>query len=85
MFFFQVEKLDELVTKMAGFEKRFMVTGQTYPRKVDYNVLAGLSGLGATIHKVCCLLFDQFILTSIRILEITRELEILSFYYACFH
>ena len=51
--FDQVEKLDELVTKMAGFEKRFMVTGQTYPRKVDYNILAGISGLGATIHKVC--------------------------------
>lgn len=38
---------------MAGFEKRFMVTGQTYPRKVDYNILAGIGGLGATIHKVC--------------------------------
>jgi len=37
---------------MAGFERRFMVTGQTYPRKVDYNVLAGVSGLGVTIHKV---------------------------------
>ena len=54
--FDQVEKLDKLVTKMAGFEKRFMVTGQTYPRKVDYNILAGISGLGATIHKVCVIL-----------------------------
>jgi len=62
----KVEKLDELVTKMAGFEKRFMVTGQTYPRKVDYNVLAGLSGLGATIHKIC---------TDIRLLASMKEIE----------
>lgn len=44
--------MDELVTKLAGFKSGFSVTGQTYPRKVDYNILAALGGMGASIHKV---------------------------------
>ena len=30
----------------------FIVTGQTYSRKVDLNVLSALGGLGASVHKV---------------------------------
>ena len=30
----QVKKLDQLVTKKAGFSRSYMVTGQTYTRKV---------------------------------------------------
>lgn len=37
---------------MAGFEKHYAVTGQTYSRKVDIEVLNALSSLGATVHKV---------------------------------
>ena len=48
----KVKRLDALVTKMAGFEKYYAVTGQTYSRKVDVECLNALSSLGATIHKV---------------------------------
>jgi adenylosuccinate lyase len=47
-----VKQLDALVTKMAGFEKHYAVTGQTYSRKVDIECLNVLSSLGATVHKV---------------------------------
>ena len=30
----QVKRLDQLVTKKAGFSRSYMVTGQTYTRKV---------------------------------------------------
>jgi adenylosuccinate lyase len=30
-----VKRLDETITKMAGFEKSFMLCGQTYTRKSD--------------------------------------------------
>lgn len=48
----KVRQLDALVTKMAGFEKYYSVTGQTYSRKVDIECLNVLSSLGATVHKV---------------------------------
>ncbi|XP_011641494.2 adenylosuccinate lyase-like [Pogonomyrmex barbatus] len=48
----KVKQLDALVTKMAGFEKYYTVTGQTYSRKVDIECLNVLSSLGATVHKV---------------------------------
>lgn len=48
----KVKQLDILVTRMAGFEKRYTVTGQTYSRKVDVECLNVLSSLGATVHKV---------------------------------
>ena len=41
---------------MAGFKSSYSVTGQTYSRKVDLIVLSALAGLGATIHKVSCVL-----------------------------
>jgi adenylosuccinate lyase len=48
----KVKKLDKLVTKDAGFEKSYGVTGQTYSRRVDCDVMAALAGLGASCHKV---------------------------------
>lgn len=48
----KVKQLDVLVTKMAGFEKYYSVTGQTYSRKVDVECLNVLASLGATVHKV---------------------------------
>lgn len=48
----KVKKLDELVTKAAGFKKAYKVTGQTYSRKVDIECVTVLSSLGATVHKV---------------------------------
>ena len=48
----KVEKLDELVTKISGFQYAYPVTGQTYSRKIDIDVLAPLASLGATAHKI---------------------------------
>jgi adenylosuccinate lyase len=36
----KVRELDKMVTKKMGFEKRFMVTGQTYDRKIDSEISA---------------------------------------------
>ncbi|XP_018313721.1 adenylosuccinate lyase isoform X2 [Mycetomoellerius zeteki] len=62
----KVKQLDALVTKMAGFEKHYPVTGQTYSRKVDIECLNVLSSLGATVHKIC---------TDIRLLANMKEIE----------
>ncbi|XP_075039103.1 adenylosuccinate lyase [Mixophyes fleayi] len=62
----KVEELDKLVTSMAGFKRAYIVTGQTYSRKVDVEVLSVLASLGATVHKIC---------TDIRLLANLKELE----------
>ncbi|XP_043251571.1 adenylosuccinate lyase isoform X2 [Colletes gigas] len=62
----KVKQLDRLVTKMAGFEKHYSVTGQTYTRKVDLECLNALSSLGSTVHKVC---------SDIRLLANMKEVE----------
>ncbi|NXO74229.1 PUR8 lyase, partial [Phainopepla nitens] len=62
----KVEELDRLVTAKAGFQRAYMVTGQTYSRKVDIGVLAVLASLGASIHKIC---------TDIRLLANLKEIE----------
>ncbi|KAK3738733.1 hypothetical protein QZH41_018111, partial [Actinostola sp. cb2023] len=62
----KVEKLDTLVTDMAGFQSAYIVTGQTYSRKVDLDCLSALSSLGASVHKIC---------TDIRLLANLKEIE----------
>ena len=47
----KVQELDARVTRKMGFAKAFAVTGQTYPRKVDAQVLAALSGIAASAAK----------------------------------
>ena len=47
----RVRQLDRLVARKMGFEAVYPVTGQTYSRKVDSQVLDVLSGLGQTAHK----------------------------------
>jgi adenylosuccinate lyase len=47
----KVRKLDELLSRRIGFKESFAVTGQTYPRKQDSQVLAALAGLAETCHK----------------------------------
>merc|ERR1711881_818457 len=51
---------------MAGFEKTYGVTGQTYSRLVDVMVLNALAALGPTATKVA---------TDIRLLAHDKELE----------
>jgi adenylosuccinate lyase len=47
----RVRRLDELVARKMGFEAVYPVTGQTYSRKIDSQILDALSGLGQSAHK----------------------------------
>ena len=62
----KVEQLDRLVTQKMGFTARHAVTGQTYSRKFDSQVMATLNGLGQSCHKAG---------SDIRILQHKKELE----------
>ncbi|MBN2788845.1 MAG: adenylosuccinate lyase [Candidatus Delongbacteria bacterium] len=62
----KVKKLDELVTGKMGFDKKNIVTGQTYTRKVDYKVLSLLSAIAQSAHKTT---------NDIRLLQNLKEIE----------
>ena len=47
----KVKKLDQAVTRAMGFEKAFTVSGQTYSRKVDSQIVMALSGIAQSAHK----------------------------------
>jgi adenylosuccinate lyase len=47
----RVRQLDMLVARKMGFDSVYRVTGQTYSRKVDSQILDALSGLGQSAHK----------------------------------
>jgi adenylosuccinate lyase len=49
----KVDALDKMVTKRFGFTESFVVTGQTYPRKVDAQIACSLAGIAASVHKFC--------------------------------
>jgi hypothetical protein len=51
---------------MAGFKSHWLVTGQTYSRKVDYDILAAVAGIGTSAHKIA---------TDIRLLASLKEIE----------
>jgi adenylosuccinate lyase len=48
----KVRELDRRVTAKLGFAAAFPVTGQTYPRKQDSQVLAALAGVAESCHKL---------------------------------
>lgn len=62
----KVRALDKKVGELAGFGKCYPVTGQTYSRKVDLEVVSALAGLGATVHKMC---------SDLRLLASRKEVE----------
>jgi len=62
----RVRELDRRVTAKMGFEKAFGVTGQTYPRQLDFRVLAALSSIAQSAHKFA---------TDVRLLAHRREVE----------
>jgi len=64
----KVERLDELVTEKMGWpaDHRFVVTGQTYPRLVDAQVLGTLAVAAAGTQKCA---------TDIRLLAHCKEVE----------
>ena len=45
------ERLDELTAKRAGFLRPLPVSGQTYPRKADYTIVAVLGGVGVSATR----------------------------------
>jgi len=47
----KVRALDVAVTERMGFERRFLVTGQTYPRQLDFRVCQVLSGIAQSAAK----------------------------------
>ena len=62
----RVRRLDELVCRKLGFDADYAVTGQTYPRKVDAQVLAALAGVATSAHKMA---------TDLRLLAHRKEIE----------
>jgi len=62
----KVKALDERITEKVGFTKRFKVTGQTYDRKVDSNVLSVLSHIAESAHKFT---------NDLRLLQNLKEIE----------
>ncbi|MFT7668899.1 MAG: adenylosuccinate lyase [Planctomycetota bacterium] len=62
----KVRALDKVVAEKMGFEKRFAVTGQTYPRQLDFRVGQALSSIAQTAHKFA---------TDLRLLSNRKELE----------
>jgi len=62
----KVEALDRRVAEKMGFAASYPVTGQTYSRKVDSQVLGVLSGIGQSAHKAG---------TDLRILQSRKELD----------
>ena len=47
----KVRRLDELVSRKLGFGNSYDVTGQTYTRKVDSQVVSVLAGISESTHK----------------------------------
>ena len=62
----KVEQLDRRVARKMGFDQCYAVTGQTYPRKVDSQVVDALSGIAQSAHKFG---------SDVRLLASRRELE----------
>jgi adenylosuccinate lyase len=62
----KVKALNKRVTELLGFDKVIPVSGQTYTRKIDYNVLSVLSGIAQSAYKMC---------GDIRLLSNLKEVE----------
>ncbi|KAE8148436.1 Cullin repeat-like-containing domain protein [Aspergillus avenaceus] len=48
----KVEQLDELVTEKAGFQSAFIISSQTYSRKIDVDVGNALGSFGSTCERI---------------------------------
>ncbi|MBY6825621.1 lyase family protein, partial [Clostridium botulinum] len=62
----KVKALDKKVAEKMGFPKEFMVTGQTYPRKVDSTILNTLSEIAQSAYKFS---------NDLRLLQSMKEME----------
>ncbi len=62
----KVRELDRRVAEKMGFASVYPVTGQTYTRKIDSQILDVLSGIGQSANKLGC---------DLRLLSHRQELE----------
>lgn len=62
----KVKKLDKLICEKMGYKSSYKVSGQTYTRKLDYQVISILSGIAQSMHKMT---------NDIRLLQSLKELE----------
>ncbi len=62
----KVKELQKRVVAKMGYDKVYGVTGQTYPRKLDYNILCVLSQIAQSAYKFS---------NDIRILQNMKEIE----------
>ena len=62
----KVRQLEHMVAERLGFSGSYAVTGQTYPRKIDSQVVDALSGVGQSLHKIA---------TDIRLLSHRKEVD----------
>ena len=62
----KVKELEKRVVSKLGYDKVYGVTGQTYPRKFDYNVLCVLSQIAQSAYKFS---------NDIRLLQNMKEIE----------
>ncbi len=62
----KVRRLEQLVAAKMGFAEIYAVTGQTYSRKIDAQVLDTLAGVAASAHKAA---------TDLRLLAHLKEIE----------
>ena len=62
----KVKELQRRVVAKMGYEKVYGVTGQTYPRKLDYNIVCVLSQIAQSAYKFS---------NDIRILQNMKEIE----------
>lgn len=60
------DKLDQIIAQKFAFAESFKVTGQTYPRKVDAQVVSALANAAASVHKFC---------NDIRLLASMKQIE----------
>ena len=62
----KIKKLDALIAEKCGFEATYPVSGQTYSRKVDYNILSLLCSIAQSATKFS---------NDIRLLSNLKEVE----------
>lgn len=62
----KVDELEKKVVEKMGYTEAYSVTGQTYPRKFDYNVLSVLSQIAQSSYKFA---------NDLRILQSNKEVE----------
>ena len=64
--FEKVKELDKKIAEKMGFDKRFLVTGQTYDRKVDSEIMNLLANIAQSAHKFT---------NDLRLLQHLKEIE----------